>query len=70
MENVTHVWLYTSMGSLVDIKVRLLVETLGTILDCALVPFLATLGAALFFLGILPRELELTRLSRSICTNL
>jgi len=49
------------MGSLVDIEVCLLIKSLGTVLDCALVAFLATLRAAGFFLKILPRELELTR---------
>ncbi len=44
------------MRSLVDIEMCLLIETLGTILDCALITLLATLGASLF-LNILLYEL-------------
>lgn len=57
------------MRSLVDIKMCLLIETLGAILNCTLIPFLATLRAR-FFLNILLRELVLTRVSRSIHSGL
>jgi len=62
--------LYSSMGSLVDVKVCLLIEALSALLDCALVAFLAALRAAGFFLKILLRELGLTRFSRSIRSDL
>jgi hypothetical protein len=57
------------MGSLMDIEMRLLIETLGAILDCTLIPLLATLRAR-FFLNILLRELVLTRVSRTIRSGL
>lgn len=42
------VWLDSGMGSLMNIEMRLLIETLGAILDCTLIPFLATLRARFF----------------------
>jgi hypothetical protein len=57
------------MGSLVDIEIYLLIETPGTVLDCALISFLAALGASVF-LDILLREFKLTRVSRTICSSL
>ena len=46
------------MGSLVDIEMHLLRETLGACVECTLVAFLATHPAAGFFLKIVLRELD------------
>ena len=67
---VAHVWLNTRVGSLVDIEMGFLVETLRAILDRALIAFLSTLGAACVVLQIGLSELCSTGLSRSIRSSL
>lgn len=54
------------MGSLVAIEVCLLIKKIGAILESALVAFPITVWAAGFFLKILLRELELTRISKCV----
>jgi hypothetical protein len=58
MGESTYVWFIARMCPHMDIKVRLLIETLRAALDRALVPFLATFRACGFILGILVGELE------------
>jgi alkylhydroperoxidase family enzyme len=53
----------------VNVKMRLLIETLSAVLDYALIPFLAAFRAS-FSLHIPLRELVLTRVSRTIRSSL
>jgi hypothetical protein len=66
MTMVTHIWLQTGMRSLVDIEVCLLVETLGTVLNFALISLLAILRFAAIVLMNLLSELGSSLLSRNI----
>lgn len=59
----TYIWFHSSVGSLMDVEVRLLVETLVAVRNRTLVTLLAALGVARFFLKTGLCELQLRLLS-------